>query len=152
MGGRVGGGRIGHRDLVAYGSPIGTRQSFGDQHDVAHCGVIDHPWMEDSGHPVLLRPFDGGQFDGVARGNAEPAGGNLAQADLAVAQALPEPRHATSVGSYSAWLYQSPGVTPTTSRDNVPDEIVDCQRDDTLRPSAAPVTNSNVESESRPSR
>jgi hypothetical protein len=36
-------------------------------------------------------------------------------------------------------------------RDNVPDEIVDRQREDTLRPSAAPVTNSNVESESRPS-
>ena len=91
MSGRVGGGRIVHRDLVAYGSPIGTRQSFGDQDDVAHCGVIDHPWMKDSSHPVPLRPFDGGQLDGVACGNAEPAGGDLAQADLPVPQTLPEP-------------------------------------------------------------
>ena len=96
MGGRVGGGRIGHRDLVARGGPIGARQSFRDQHDVAHCGVIDHLWTEDSSHPVTLRPFDGGQFDGVARGDAEPAGGDLGQADLAFPQALPEP--VTDVG------------------------------------------------------
>ena len=48
-------------------------------------------WTEDSSHPVALRPFDGRQFDGVAGGDAEPARGNLGQADLAVAQALPEP-------------------------------------------------------------
>ena len=47
--------------------------------------------MKDSGHPVLLRPLDGGQLDGVARGDAEPAGGNLAQADLPVPQTSPKP-------------------------------------------------------------
>ena len=35
-----------------------------------------------------------------------------------------------------------------TRRDNVPDEIVDRQREDTFRPSAAPVTSVNVESAS----
>jgi hypothetical protein len=43
-------------------------------------------------------------------------------------------------------------VTPTTCRDKVPDEIVDRQRDDTLRPPAASVTESNAGSEIRPSR
>ena len=85
-------------------------------------------------------------------GNAEPAGGNLAQADLPFPQTLARTCHGHRSARYSAWLYQSPGVTPTTRRDNVPDEIVDRQREDTLRPSAAPVTSSNVESESRPSR
>ena len=42
-------------------------------------------------------------------------------------------------GPYSAVLYQSPGVTPSTSRDSAPDEIVDRHRDDTLRPPAASV-------------
>jgi hypothetical protein len=52
----------------------------------------------------------------------------------------------SSADSYSARLYQSPGVTPTTSLEDAPDEI------DTLRPSAAPVTISNVASDSWPSR
>ena len=52
---------------------------------------FDHPWMKDSSDPVVPRPCDGGQLDGVALRDAEPAGGNLAQADLPVPQTLPEP-------------------------------------------------------------
>ena len=91
MGGRVGGGRIGHRDLVSHGRPIGTRESSETSDDVAHRSVVDHLWVEDSGHPVALRPFDGGQLDDVARGNAEPARGDLGEADIAIPQTLPEP-------------------------------------------------------------
>ena len=91
MSGRVGGGRIGHRDLVSYGSPIGPRQPVGNQDDVAHRGVVDHLGTNHSGHPISFRPGDGGQFDGVAGGDAQPAGGNLAQTDLPVPQPLPEP-------------------------------------------------------------
>ena len=47
--------------------------------------------MEDSGHPVALAALDGGQFDGVARGNAEAARGDLGEADIAIPQTLPEP-------------------------------------------------------------
>ena len=91
MSGCGGGGRIGHRDLVAHGGPIRTRQSVRDQHDVAHCGVVHHPRMKDSSDPVLPRPRNGRQFDGAARRDAEPAGRNLAQADLPVPQTRPEP-------------------------------------------------------------
>ena len=91
MGGRIGGGRIAHRDLVANGRPIGARQPLRHQDDVADRGVIDHLRMKDSGHPVTLRPVDGGQLDRVARGDSEPAGGNLAQADLPFLQTLPQP-------------------------------------------------------------
>ncbi len=90
MSGRVGGGRIGHRDLVAHGGPIRTRQSVRDQHDVAHCGVVHHPWMKGSSDPVLPRPSNGRQLDGAALRDAEPAGRNLAQADLPVPQTRPE--------------------------------------------------------------
>ena len=51
-------------------------------------------WTEDSSHPVALRPFDGRQFDGVAGGDAEPARGNLGQADLAVAASPARTSHA----------------------------------------------------------
>ncbi len=88
--GRGGGRRVGHRDLVAHGGPIRTRQSVRDQHHVAHSGVVHHPWMKDSSDPVLPRPGNGRQFDGAALRDAEPAGRNLAQADLPVPQARPE--------------------------------------------------------------
>ena len=52
--------------------------------------------MKDSGHPVVFPPVDGRQLDGIARGNAEPAGGNLTQADLAFAQTPPE--HVRAIG------------------------------------------------------
>ena len=90
VGGRIGGAAIVHRDLVADGGPIGARQLLRRQDDIAHRGVIDDPWLKDPGHPVTLRPVDRGQLDGVARGDSEPAGGHLAQADLPFPQTLPQ--------------------------------------------------------------
>ena len=104
VGGRIGGGGIAHRDLVANGRPIGARQSLRREDDVADRGVIDHPWMKDPGDPVTLRPFDGGQLHRFARGGSEPAGGDLAQADLPFPQTLPQ-----HVGTRSADT--APGCT-----------------------------------------